>query len=50
MKFGMEDLHLMMPSICDFRENQLTEGRTFPVAVKKIAFTRVAWNRVTFWK
>jgi hypothetical protein len=32
-KFGGRDLHVMLLSVCDFRENCLEEGRTFLMGV-----------------
>jgi hypothetical protein len=44
MKFGIEGLHTMLLSVCEFRENRRREGRNFVMGLNVITFTRVLWK------
>jgi hypothetical protein len=46
-KFGREDVYKHLLSICKFRENRSTDGRTFLTAVNKITFKRI-WLKLFF--
>ena len=36
VKFGIRDVHIMLLSICEFRENRCMEGRTFLMDANKL--------------
>jgi hypothetical protein len=44
VKFGITDLHIMLVSICELRENRRREGCAFVVGVNEITCTGVPWN------
>ena len=41
VKFGITNLHIMMLSICEFRENRCREGRKFFMDLNEITFAHV---------
>ena len=45
VKFGITNLHIMMLSICKFRENRCREGRKYFMDLNEITFAHVPWNR-----
>jgi len=44
VKFSIRDLHIILLSICDFRENRRREGPYFLMCVNKNTFTQVCTN------
>lgn len=52
VKFGVRHIrvHIMLLSICDFRENVCLEKSYFQMGVNILRFTRVLRKSMTFWK
>jgi hypothetical protein len=48
MKFCLRDLHIMLLSLFEFRENKRREGRTFVMCISEIIFTAVPSDHIAF--